>query len=202
MTLLIVIIIAIVMFSIKSENDAAQEQQKVSIQSKVTLPANQAGDYLTERLQDISDQLITIHHQLDQTNNDEVKQQIASLIDQIKTLSSESNKMITQQIQESTHLLQKQLFLINARLIKLQAAQKHIKYLKTKDLPFQVISIDNIQQNNVVTIVYNKTTFPIEMGSYVAGWKLISADFVTQETEFVNSKSQHVIVDLNRLNSK
>lgn len=161
-----------------------------------------AGDYLKLRLQDISDQLSTVLTLLNQSNGADARRKIAVLMDQMKTLSSESNQLMTRQIQESTASLQKQLKVIQHQLDQLKEAQKHIKYLKVSDLPFHVISIDNIQQNNVVTIDYNKTTFPIEIGSYVAGWKLIAADFVDQKAEFINSKEQHVVVDLNRMESK
>jgi hypothetical protein len=57
-------------------------------------------------------------------------------------------------------------------------------------------------QNNVVTLNYNNTVFPIGIDNYVAGWKLIRADFTKQQAEFINKKNQHVIVDLNRMQER
>jgi len=173
--------------------------------STEVLSKTQAGDYIKQRLQDISDQLGTIRTNLSgngAANFASISKQLSDLIEQTKQLSSESNKIITQQIQESTVQLKKQLTSINAELIKLQQEQKRVKYLKPADLPFKVVSIDNIQQNNIVTMRYINTTFPIEIDSYVAGWKLIRADFVGQKAEFVNAQHQHVIVDLNRMAGK
>ena len=158
-------------------------------QATVSTYTTQAGDYLQQRLQDISDQLATIRQRLDQTNSDALSQQVNGIIDQMKDLSSESSQLITDQIQSSTATLQKQLQAIHIALVKLQKEQEHVKYLKSSDLPFKVNAIDNIQENNVVTIDYHDTTFPIEVGSYVAAWKLISADFVAQKAEFINSKN-------------
>ena len=178
---------------------AYHRHNNTSFAKQASAHTTPAGDYLQQRLQDISDQLATIRLRLDQTNSDALSQQVNGIIDQMKDLSSTSNQLITDQIQSSTATLQKQLQSIHTVLVKLQKEEEHVKYLKPSDLPFKVVSIDNIQQNNVVTIDYNDTTFPIEAGSYVAIWKLISADFVAQKAEFVNSKKQHVVVDLNRL---
>lgn len=196
---IIVIVIMVVAIATSTSSDSNRNNASLIKQVSVSTHTTQAGDYLQQRLQDISDQLATIRQRLDQSNSDALSQQVNGIIDQMKDLSSESNKLITDQIQASTATLQKQLQTINTALIKLQKEQEHVKYLKPGDLPFKVVSIDNIQQNNVVTIDYNDTTFPIEVGSYVAAWKLISADFVSQKAEFINSKKQHVVVDLNRM---
>lgn len=183
------------------DNDIATDIKPSSL-SSTSVSKTQAGDYLTQRLQDISDQLATIRSRLDgdgSANFTSLSQQLTSLIDQTKALSSESNKMITDQIQESSTALKQQLTLMTAALVKLQKQQQHVKYLKPRDLPFTLASIDNIQQSNIVTINYDHMIFPIEIDSYVAGWKLINADFVGQTAEFVNAKKQHVIVDLNRM---
>jgi hypothetical protein len=212
--ILLVLIIVILVLPSKIHNKSKQLNNKPSVRPAVTsspkTPADtllktQAGDYIKQRLQDISDQLGTIRTNLSgngAANFASISKQLSDLIEQTRQLSSESNKIITQQIQKSTGQLKKQLTSINAELIKLQQEQKRIKYLKPTDLPFKVVSIDNIQQNNVVTINYSNTTFPIEINSYVAGWKLIRADFVGQKAEFVNAQHQHVIVDLNRMAGK
>lgn len=203
---ILTLIILILSFGVSSNSKTRASSQLTNneLLSKSSNGAQQflAGDYLKLRLQDISDQLSTVLTQLNQSNGADARRKIAVLMDQMKTLSSESNKLVTRQIQDSTNSLQRQLKVIQHQLDQLKEAQKHVKYLKVSDLPLHVISIDNIQQNNVVTIDYNKTTFPIEIGSYVAGWKLIAADFVDQKAEFINSKEQHVVVDLNRMESK
>ena len=201
-SILVVIIIAILIISGKNPHNAADIK---SVKTTALSSKTAAGDYIKQRLKDISDQLVTIRNRLDEsgaTNFATINRQLASLISEMKELSSESNKMITQQIQKSTAQLKRQLVLINLELSRLQQEQKKIKYLKPAALPFQIISIDNIQQNNVVTLNYNNTTFPIGIDSYVAGWKLIRADFTEQQAEFVNKKSQHVIIDLNRVQER
>lgn len=159
-------------------------------------------DVLNQRLQDISDQLTTIRSHLSSNGTvslDSINQQLLASENDLKQLSTDSNKIITDEIASSTSQLQQELVRVNAQIKKLEDLEHHARFLNPSDLPFQVIAIDNIQQNEVVTINYNHASFPIEIGSYVASWKLIAADFVSQKAEFINAKKQHVVVDLNRI---
>jgi len=162
----------------------------------------QSGDSIDQRLQDISDQLTTIRSHLSSGGTislDSINQQLQSLGSDLKQLSSDSNKLIGDEITSSTAELQKELVHVNAQIKKLEELEHHVKYLNPSDLPFQVIAVDNIQQNEVVTINYNHASFPVEIGGYIASWKLIAADFVSQKAEFINAKKQHVVIDLNRV---
>lgn len=164
----------------------------------------QTQKIISSQLNDIAIKLATIGHDISRKNAvvdlDPVRQEIMAVENQTRTLSAKSNDLISHQISASTSQLETKLADISGQLKRLEDEKKHIKFLEVSDLPFVVNQIDNIQQENVVTISYNHTTFPINIGGYIAGWKLISADFSTQKAEFVNAKKQHVVVDLNRLN--
>ena len=167
--------------------------------TKVTLPENSVGIQLT----DISVKLANVEHRLSSqkpvVNLDPIRTEISQLASQTKSLAEKSNEMFSQEIQDSTQELNQQLTVIKNELQKLQQEQHRIRYISANTLPFKVMHIDNIQQNNVVTVEYNHTIFPMELGDYLAGWKLISADFTNQKAEFINDKQQHTLVDINRL---
>lgn len=162
--------------------------------------------FLGKQLEDIAIKLAKIQTELAKNTGvldlDPIKEQIKQLAAQTQELSDKSSGIISKQIQDNTEQLKIELNIIKAKLTMLQQEKQKIAYLKPADLPFTVVSLDNIQQNNVVTVNYDYQTIPINIGDYLAGWKLINADFADQKAEFINQKNQknqHVIVDLNHL---
>lgn len=193
----LIAVIGITLVSICISKSNKQQHQSAPPVSSEMLAKN----YITKHLQNISGQLVALERHLDRKDLDNrtvIKHKLAELASQTRQLSARSEKTIEQQVSSATLPLRKQLTKINEQLFYLQKQQKHIKYLAVHALPFKVVSIDNIQQNNVVTINYNHTVFALEVDSYLAGWKLIEADFASQKCQFVNGKQQHVAVDLNR----
>jgi len=71
-----------------------------------------------------------------------------------------------------------------------------VKYLDEKDLPFQVISIDSIQQVSVATAAYDHKTMPLEAGDTLAGWKVIKVDFAEQFIDLENADHAHIAFHL------
>ena len=159
--------------------------------------------FLGKQLEDIAIKLAKIQTELAKNTGvldlDPIKEQIKQLVAQTQDLSDKSSGIISKQIQDNTEQLKIELNIIKAKLTMLQQEKQKIAYLKPVDLPFTVVSLDNIQQNNVVTVNYDYQTIPINIGDYLAGWKLINADFADQKAEFINQKNQHIIVDLNHL---
>lgn len=68
------------------------------------------------------------------------------------------------------------------------------QYLDAKALPFKVISIDVISERPYVSIDYDHLTTALPVGSALAGWQLVSADYQQSTAEFKNSKDQYVKV--------
>lgn len=167
---------------------------------------NPKTDYLTIQLNDISQKLnnlqIKMSNQNAVVNLDPIKDQISKLALKTKSLSEHSNEIISKQIENNTNKMLNKLSIIKAKLEKLQNEKKRNVYLKSDNLPFEVISIDNIERQNIITVSYNHKIFPLDVNDYLAGWKLISADFASQKCEFINNKKQHVLVDLNRIEQK
>lgn len=131
-------------------------------------------------------------------NVESLRKELARARGQATALAKQSNQLITQAIAKSTAQLNTRLETITQQLKMLQEKGKKIVFVHPSTLPFKVISINNIQQNDIVTIRYNHTTWPLNIGDYLAGWRLIHADFSAQRAEFVNQQKQHVMISLNR----
>jgi hypothetical protein len=198
---LIVIAVILIVFLLPHHKATKTGKSQVAVlNTAASKQMSPQQNYLGTELNDLAVKLANIQQKLTSgniVNLDPITQQLADLAKQSQDLAAKSNDLIKDQIETSTKELTAKLSVIKKQLTKLEDAQKHIRYLKPSNLPFTVIALDNIQQNNVVTIRYNHTTMPLTIGDYLAGWKLINADFANQKCEFVNQKGQHVVVDLN-----
>ena len=66
--------------------------------------------------------------------------------------------------------IKKQLDSIGELLNRLDRQQNPIKLLAASSLPFNVISIDSIQQTSVATVSYSYKTQSLELSDSLAGW--------------------------------
>ena len=155
------------------------------------------------QLSDISSQLSSIEGSLSNKHAyvdlDKVRKSVVGLQTQVKSLADHSNELITQQIKSSTSQLQTELVSIKKQLAVLTAKKSHHKMLNSSALPFSVMSIDNIQESNVVTINYGHRFIPLDVGDNIAGWELSSASSVNQKAQFRNSKNEYVFIGMNQL---
>ncbi len=75
--------------------------------------------------------------------------------------------------------------------------QKHpIKTLPASSLPFQVLSIDSIQDVSVASVAYDYKTQALEKGDSLAGWTVVKIDFARQFIAFENADKSHVSLSL------
>lgn len=92
--------------------------------------------------------------------------------------------------------IKKQLDDIAELLTKLDEQKHPIKTLPASNLPFQVLSIDSIQEVSVASIAYDYKTQALEKGDSLAGWTVIQIDFARQFIEFENTEKAHVSLTL------
>ncbi|PCI35422.1 MAG: hypothetical protein COB50_05435 [Thiotrichales bacterium] len=155
------------------------------------------------QLNDISIKLNNINKNLSKShayvNLDKTRNSLVALQTTINKLASSSNAMVKHQIQASTNKLQGQLHNINQQLAILNTKKSHHKSLKAESLPFSAMSIDNIQQINVVTIDYGHRIFPIEVGDAIAGWQLVKASSQAQVAEFRDKHDNYVVINLREI---
>ncbi len=76
----------------------------------------------------------------------------------------------------------------------IQADPNRKQYLDRKELPFQVISIDVMAEQPMVSIDYDHHRMPMMIGDAQAGWELVQADFSTATAEFKNETDQYIKV--------
>lgn len=116
---------------------------------------------------------------------------LESLIDELKT---KDDSQFNQLVIDSRTQLENKLDAMHSVINSLDTKQHPIKYLTVNDLPFEVVSIDSIQQVSVANVAYDYRTIPLEKSDVLAGWTVIAVDFSRQKIEFENDKKEHVVV--------
>lgn len=156
----------------------------------------------SNNLDDITLKLNKIEQELIKpaVNIEPIQAQISSLAKETEELNSSSQNMLHEAINNATSDLKAKLSSIEQELSALKKEQLSASFVKEENLPFKVLHIDNIQGNNVATVRYNNTYFPLTEGEHLAGWKVIKSEFDSQKLELINEKGEHVLVALN--NSK
>ena len=92
--------------------------------------------------------------------------------------------------------IKKQLDGIAELLTRLEDQKHPIRTLPASNLPFQVLSIDSIQDVSVASVLYDYKTKALEKGDSLAGWTVIQIDFARQFIEFKNADKAHVSLTL------
>jgi hypothetical protein len=176
---------------------------------KGVVPANKVAkshteSFLSQQLEELSSQLSSINDKLSQNvvvDIDPIKQQIAQLSQQANQLTDQSNQYITAAIREQTSVLTHKMDGMQKQLDEMNPKNPQNQQLSVNDLPFEIVAIDNIQGNNIVTVRYDYQTTPLNKGDRFAGWKLVEVNFNNQLAQFMNNKHQYVNVDLNQVAS-
>ncbi|MHA3183301.1 hypothetical protein ACX1EY_14120 [Legionella pneumophila] len=155
---------------------------------------------ITTRLNEIQEQLGNLQQaarkpdekvDLSAINQDFNK--LATLIEQLK---SKDDSTINQLISENCAELSGKLDALHDVINSLDKKQHPIKYLPVTALPFQVISIDSIQQVSVATVTYDYKTVPLEKSDNLAGWTVLQIDFGQQRIELENNNKERVVVTM------
>lgn len=125
-----------------------------------------------------------------------VRKSLDEMSRQIQEMKDKNDDSLTLLIEAQGDKTNKKLDSLQAGIDALQINGKKVIYLHEQELPFLLESVDLIQQQPVVTVRYDYKSQPLDVGYFLAGWKLISADFSKQLAEFVNHKEQHIIIHL------
>ncbi len=168
-----------------------------------TKPGEPGSNILSEQLTNISAKLGRVEQKISgghaYVNLDQVRTELSTLHAEVTELAAQSNQLITKQIKSSTEQLQSQLVMIKKELALMSDKKMHHHELSASSLPFTVVSIDNIQQSEVVTINYAHRIIPLEIGDALAGWTLISASNIDQKAQFRNQNDNDVSLNLNQI---
>ena len=152
------------------------------------------------RLNDIQSRVISLQNEVkkpvEKIDLKEINQDFNKLAALIEQLKSKDDAQLNQLVHESRTELSNKLNAIHQTIDSLDKKQHLIKYLPITALPFQVVSIDSIQQVSVASVAYDYKTIPLERNDSLAGWTVVKIDFGKQQLEFENANKERVLVNL------
>jgi len=146
------------------------KKQEAKIESEV------AHKKTTVNLNPLVDQLNQLQNSLSQLSNEKANN---------KTLIESQNKKV-----------EASLATLMQEMGRLQKSLKPVVYLDSSKLPFRVLSIDQVQQQPLITVFYHQTYIPIQRGDTLSGWTLVKVDYGHQTVEFENKAHQFIRVVL------
>lgn len=169
-----------------------------------SLPSLRAFNRLAENVSAMQVQLSQIAKAVQResakpSNDGKIESQLGLLTGSISALSNQLDKTLSTSIEAGNTLIQSQLSEVNQSIEAIKSSENPIQYLKPSDLPFDVIAIDSIEGQPVVSANYDYKTVALSVGFSLAGWSLEKADYGRQRAEFINPKHQHVLIQLDRL---
>lgn len=166
----------------------------VCVQKTPVHPQLQNVSTLENRLKAIESQLKRPVKDPDLSPINQNLQQLGKIIQQ---LNNKDDHQLGELFSTGQMALKKQLDGIAELLNKLDEQKHPVKTLPANALPFQVLSIDSIQEVSVASVTYDFKTQALEMGDSLAGWTVVRMDFAKQVIEFKNQDKAHVFLSLN-----
>lgn len=161
---------------------------------------NPGPSSINNSLGEIQSQLMSLQHIIktptEKTDLSAINQDVNRLETVIHELKTKNDDQLNKLVVESQTQLANKLDAMHTAINSLDKKQHPIKYLDRTALPFNVISIDSIQQVSVASVAYDYKTIPLEKSDVLAGWTVLSVDFGQQTIEFENSSKEHVLIAL------
>ena len=184
--------IAVLFFSIISGHKNMNVTDLISLQNK-------RSEAILRELNDINSVLHNV-----ESNPSNTKQQQLALQTLEKDIASTQKSMIDVAKSTDIQKVSSQIALvkddIDSQISDLKkAVSKSIgskEYLDASALPFHVISVDVIAGQPYVSVEYASHVSPLSAGDLLVGWRVVSAEYDTGISEFVNEKNQYVKVSL------
>lgn len=125
---------------------------------------------------------------------DVISNKITQLSDHIAKIRALTAEEFQLGLHDTEYHLSTQLTAIHEDINHLRSKQNDFVILDTKNLPFQVISLDSIQEVAVASIAYDFKMIAMEKGDKLAGWTLKSINYGKQKLIFENSKKERILI--------
>ncbi|RYW88278.1 hypothetical protein D7219_12650 [Legionella pneumophila] len=150
----------------------------------------------------LGEQLTSIQTKLkqpvEQPDLSPITQNLNQLNNFVQQLKNKDDQQLGEIFTTEQGAIKKQLEGITDLLRHLDEKKQPVKMLSASQLPFNVLSIDSIQEIPVASIAYHYKTQALEKGDTLAGWTVFEIDFAKQIIEFENADKAHVLVRLNQ----
>jgi hypothetical protein len=154
---------------------------------------------LAEKMDDIQVQIGRVKEEVqkpkEKVDLSSLNQNIQSISGEIRNIKSETTKAIFKTAEQNLDL-SKKIDDVKVEVKGISSNAGEIKYIDPKQIPFEVFSIDYVQSSPVVSIRYHYQNYDLEVGEVLAGWKVVSLNYVTQEAEFENINKEHAHLNL------
>ncbi len=119
-----------------------------------------------------------------------IKTEVSALASLIKHMQHADEASFNALISDTKTELQSKLEAIHDTITSLEEKQHPIKILPASTLPFQVLSIDSLQNLSVATVAYDYKTTALEKGDTLVGWQVTHIDFATQTIHFAGDAGE------------
>ncbi len=180
-----------------------------AITHAVTLEASEAATPVSIKHPSIQSQLNHLQAQLTEINQAMHAMQKRSQASSTESVQAQLMAAVNHAIQTDHHLLIDEMTAdhrnldhvidtFNEALKQRLAATPASHHVSAARLPFTVVSIDNIQQADVVTVSYSRRILPLEVGELLAGWRLSSANSANMTAEFTDNHHDVATIALNQ----
>jgi hypothetical protein len=113
--------------------------------------------------------------------------QLTQEFQDIRITNTKAFEGLQEKLYQQQNDMAAQLQSIASSINLIQHALQPVNYIDSRALPFELVSIDVIEGNPLVSVNYNHTTIPLEAGFNLAGWQLLTANYENQTAEFIQA---------------
>ncbi|VEG92565.1 hypothetical protein [Legionella spiritensis] len=170
--------LVVLLVSLKNQPIANQVQDLSSLENRLSAIETKLGQPVN------GPDLTPINHNL---------KQLGQFIQQ---LQNKDDHQLGELFSTGQVAIKKQLDGIAELLTRLDEQKHPVNTLPASSLPFQVLSIDSIQDVTVASVLYDYKTQALEKGDSLAGWTVAKIDFARQFIEFENTDKAHASLTL------
>ena len=204
--LLLFLLLLVFIINVSHHPHKKTQTQKIHahvVQQRTSTPALDTANHVNEALSDLQAKLANVEQMLAKNSGaidrDKLKNDIHLMIrtlNQITLDEKQAYETLSAQIHGLSTALSHYQKTTVQKLDAMDAKNHPLKCLEPSHLPFTVQSIDRINGQDVVSVLYAAKNAALEKDFSIAGWKLVASDYEQQKARFVNRQGACVSVNL------